>query len=188
MKKVSDILKSIPKPNKNRRVLVVYLIIFAIFAIPVVAFALKPDKPTEVAQTEVESITQKVGLLMDIPNETPTIASISDASKLRDQQFFVKAMNDDKVLIFTKAQKAILYRPSTNKIIEVALYKPPVGSTPQGQVAGAVVTPVPTAVPTKPFSLKDLIGGGNSVPPTSQPSPTTLPVPLTSAPTPTPVQ
>lgn len=76
--------------------------------------------PNLVAQEESKKIVEAVGKLIDLPKEEPTIATITDKSKLKDQPFFVKAENGDKVLIFTKAKKAILYRPSTNKVIEVA--------------------------------------------------------------------
>lgn len=77
--------------------------------------------PQEAAKEEVTRLTNAVGQLIDIPKgETPTLATVSDASKLKSQAFFTKAENGDKVLIFTKAKRAILYRPSTDKIIEVA--------------------------------------------------------------------
>ncbi len=64
---------------------------------------------------------------MELPSgETPTVAAVSDVSKLQGQQFFVNAKNGDQVLIYSNAKKAILYRPSTNKIIEVG----PVNLTP----------------------------------------------------------
>lgn len=77
--------------------------------------------PQEAAKEEVTRLTNRVGQLMEIPQgETPTLATVSDASKLKSQAFFAKAENGDKVLIFTKAKRAVLYRPSTDKIIEVA--------------------------------------------------------------------
>lgn len=77
--------------------------------------------PTLAAQTEASQLIAKVGKLIDLPiGEQPTIATVSDISKLKDQPFFQNARNGDKVLIYTKAKKAILYDPLANKIVEVA--------------------------------------------------------------------
>lgn len=58
---------------------------------------------------------------MELPKEeTPTIATISDKEKLKGQVFFDAAENGDVLFAYTTAMKAILYRPSTNKIINVA--------------------------------------------------------------------
>ena len=62
-----------------------------------------------------------VSKLMVLPtDETPTMATVSDPEKLKNQAFFVNAKVGDKVLIYTKARKAILFSPSQNKIIEVS--------------------------------------------------------------------
>ncbi len=72
-------------------------------------------------KTEVLAVLDKVSKLIEIPtDEEPTLATVTDKEKLKEQKFFAKAENEDKVIIFVKAQKAILYRPSWNKIIEVA--------------------------------------------------------------------
>lgn len=83
--------------------------------------ALKTTAATSQAtDAEVADITAQVGKLMELPEDKATIATVTDAEKLRNQPFFAKSQNDDKVLIFTTAKKAILYRPSTHKIIDVA--------------------------------------------------------------------
>lgn len=51
--------------------------------------------------------------------ETPTIATVSDADKVKSQTFFQRAENGDKVIVYQQAKKAILYRPSIHKIVEV---------------------------------------------------------------------
>lgn len=77
--------------------------------------------PTKSAQVATREIIEKVGKLIELPtDEEPTVATISDKEKLKDQPFFAKAKNGDKVLIFANAKKAILYDPVANKIIDVA--------------------------------------------------------------------
>jgi hypothetical protein len=77
--------------------------------------------PQTVARGEIQDVKAKVSELMELPqNEEPTLATVTDINKLKNQEFFSQAVNGDKVLIYTKTSKAILYRPRTNKIIEVA--------------------------------------------------------------------
>ncbi len=75
----------------------------------------------EQANAEAKSVVDEVKKLMDVPQgEEPTVATITDINKLKDQQFFSQAKNGDKVIVYTKAQKAILYDPVAKKIIDVA--------------------------------------------------------------------
>jgi len=77
--------------------------------------------PNQIAQKEIKDIVEKIGKIYDLPKgEDPTLATVSDKDKLKETPFFLKAENGDKVLIYTKSQVAILYRPSVNKIIGVA--------------------------------------------------------------------
>ncbi len=80
------------------------------------------NDPNKAAQEENAKIIESVGMLIALPEgEAPTIATVTDAAKLKaEQAFFTRAEEGDKVLIYTQALKAIMYRPSTNKIIEVA--------------------------------------------------------------------
>lgn len=72
-------------------------------------------------QDEVRQLVGEVSKLMELPaGEDPTIATVTDVEQLRAQPFFLNAQNQDKVLIYSNARKAILYRPSTKKVIEVA--------------------------------------------------------------------
>lgn len=75
--------------------------------------------PILVAQDEESEITKKIEKFMELPSEDPTMATVTDKEKLKDQLFFANAQNGDKVLIYAKAQKAFLYRPSENKLIEM---------------------------------------------------------------------
>lgn len=83
--------------------------------------SLDPVGAQRLAQEEVRKLVSEVGKLIDLPTgEEPTVATITDITKLQDQPFFAKAKNWDKVLIYTQARKAILYDPNAKKIIDVA--------------------------------------------------------------------
>lgn len=80
-----------------------------------------PSTLQKAAQAEVKSLLAEVGKLIELPSgEDPTVATITDISKLKDQPFFAHAKNGDKVLIYTNAKKAILYDPNAHKVIDVA--------------------------------------------------------------------
>ena len=77
--------------------------------------------PQKIAESEVAETVKRVGEIMVLPEgEAPTVATVADPARLKDQPFFAKAKIGDKVLIYTNARKAILYDPSANKIVEVA--------------------------------------------------------------------
>lgn len=75
--------------------------------------------PKTSSQTVINIITDQIRDAIDVPNETPTLATVSDVERLRSQVFFKNAENGDKVLIYAQACKAVLYRQSTKKIIAV---------------------------------------------------------------------
>jgi predicted PurR-regulated permease PerM len=73
------------------------------------------------AALEGKDLISKVGELTALPtSEQPTIATVADLSKLQGQIFFANAQTGDKILMYTNANKIILYRPSTDKIINTA--------------------------------------------------------------------
>lgn len=70
---------------------------------------------------ETRDLVERVGSLIVLPDdEEPTIATVTDPDKLRDQVFFAHAKKGDQVLIYTKARKAYLYDPKANRLLEVA--------------------------------------------------------------------
>ena len=77
--------------------------------------------PTEVAKAEAKQLSASVSKFMDLPTgEEPTVARVTDATKISAQPFFAKAKNGDQVLIYTEAKLAILFDPVANRIKNVA--------------------------------------------------------------------
>lgn len=85
--------------------------------------------PNAVSQQATNKVAGEVSKLYgSLPtDEQPTLAQVSDKSKLQDQQFFKNAENGDYILIYPKAKIAVIYREKENKLINVG----PVSVDPQ---------------------------------------------------------
>ena len=145
--------------NQERGNIVLGLLIGAVLAlIPSYYFYTKYQQaqkllksPQQVSLEQTKSVVDKVGKLIALPNdETPSLATVQDKSKLKDQPFFKNAVNGDKLLLFIKAKKAILYRESNNKIIEVA----PINIQKQAAAPTGSATVAPTKAPVVPTVKK----------------------------------
>lgn len=79
------------------------------------------SKSTPTGKQTVSQVVAKVSQHIVLPSgEQPTLATVSDIDKVKSQPFFAHAANGDEVLIYAKAKKAILYRPSIDRLLEVA--------------------------------------------------------------------
>lgn len=90
---------------------------------------------------EILTLIATISKFMSLPDEAPTLATITNKEELTSNALFKNAENGDKVLIFVKAQKAILYRPSEKKVIEVLPIYAADTSSP------LALPPTPTPVP-----------------------------------------
>ncbi len=75
-------------------------------------------KTTE--QLELNQIKTLVGTHMLLPvDEEPTLVTVVDKTKVKDEFIAKKSQNNDQILIYTKNKMAIIYRPSINKIVAI---------------------------------------------------------------------
>jgi len=143
-------MEEVTKTEKGKKpVLTIALGILTIVALGVAGFYFnkyqKTNKiltnPEGVNAEEAKKLTSKISKFYNLPaGETPNVATVLDIEKLKDQPFFKDAKNGDKVLIYQKAGLAILYRTSTNKIVNVS----PVSGSPAPSAApNAAETQVP---------------------------------------------
>ncbi len=87
-------------------------------------------------QNQANAILTKVGALIQLPqNEVPSMATIVDAEAAKKgQPFLADAQNGDILIVYPNSFLAILYRPSTDKLIAVG----PVNTTPTPQSTTAI--------------------------------------------------
>ena len=175
----SDPLPTHEKPSKMnmKRVGIVILIlavVAVIASIPALYFYTQYKQmqtklnPTAAAQAHVSSLLAQVGKLMLLPaNEVPTVYQVTDISKLKNEAFFFFFLYGDEVLIYGKARKAIIYRPSTRKIVNVGpvniqAAKESANSQSSQAVAGAstsaTLSPTPVEVKVALYNGTDTSG------------------------------
>lgn len=98
------------------------------------------DAQSAANAAEVQKIVAEVGKHLVLPQgEVPTMAVVSDLSKLQGQPFFERAELGDIVLIYATTRRAVLWRPGAQKIIEVSAINLP----------SPVVQTSPAATPAK---------------------------------------
>jgi len=79
------------------------------------------QNPAVIYAKKLKTLTQQVGQSVTLPtNETPVIATVTDKTALPNEPFFSLAQNGDKLIMYKKNKKVILYRPSTDKVVSVA--------------------------------------------------------------------
>lgn len=97
------------------------LLVAALAAATYFYVAYRQAKEAVPVGNEVGILTARISRVMELPTgETPTLATVTEKEKLSGQEFFVLAENGDQVLIYEQAKRAILFRPSTGRIMNVA--------------------------------------------------------------------
>ncbi len=134
------------KPIKKMLKIVGLLLVVAITGIAIYSswelYKIKsPTYQKQMLEQQTKDIINAVGKLIELPSDTPQIATVTNVDALKkDQPFFDNSKNGDQILIFQK--EVILYRPSTNKIINVG----PIISTPS-QTVNQQTKPVESTPP-----------------------------------------
>lgn len=108
--------------RRNRWPIVVIIGVGIILVLVAGFFAWKyfDSKEEDSGAAASQRVIEKVGRLYLTPEgEEPTVAQIQDKEKLKDQQFFDKAVNGDYLLIFGDSQFALIYREDVDKIVNV---------------------------------------------------------------------
>lgn len=107
--------------NKNIIYVVVAVVILGLGYLTVTKYKANQNTPEAQAAKLTEqknSIISKIKTLTVLPAEEPVLFTVNDAVLLKSQQaFFRDAQNGDVLLVFQKDGKALIYRESTNVIV-----------------------------------------------------------------------
>lgn len=121
--------------------------------VPTVYFYLQYQKSQEalkenkaIAENDVEALIKRIAQHVELPEgETPTVAAVNDINQLKNQPFFARAKNGDKVLVYKDARKAYLYDPVGDKIREIGPVT--IDATASAKNTGVANSPTPSRAP-----------------------------------------
>ncbi len=110
-----------PKSRVSRRVLwtvgiaVLLIIIAAVVAVVVL-------RQSSSGVPEVDQVLDKVGKHYVVPSdETPALITVVDGNKLTSAYLKKFAKTGDKVLLYKKQRRVVIYRPSVDKIVDIGV-------------------------------------------------------------------
>lgn len=118
-------------PRKKRRLgkIITFLLFVAVIALSWAYYNQKkeldlikdPQARAEIEKKEVESTISKASKIIILPSdETPQIFTINDAdTAVKEQPAFKGVVSGDKIMLYTKSNKAIIYSPSRSLIVNV---------------------------------------------------------------------
>ena len=116
-----------PKKHRRLRVPIIFLWVVILALAGALGYTIwlnqslrNPEAQTKLAEQASQEIIDGVGRLIVVPTGKPTVATITDITKLKESnsEFYKDAQNGDVLLIYET--EAIIYRKAENKIVAVA--------------------------------------------------------------------
>ncbi len=91
-----------------------------------VSVDMKVETPSEKKAKE-ERLIREVGSHVILPtSETPQLATVVDPAQYKNDPLLSQSLAGDKVLVFPTLKKAILYRPSLDRVVDMMGFELPV--------------------------------------------------------------
>ena len=107
--------------HSGRKLFIGILLLLLVIAVGVSGLLfIKYKRAVDTANSsEREQIIQRLAPIIILPDEQPDLSTILDTSKLTNQVLKQRANNGDKLLIYNKAKRLIIYRPATGKVVDM---------------------------------------------------------------------
>lgn len=128
-----------PRQRGFRWSTLVILIILALAAAAAVFFV----RGGFVDQNDPKVVADRVAQHIILPDEEPSVTTVEKASELSSQAFFSEVKDGDKILIYARSARIIIYRPSENILVNVGPIVDDATSDSDGDASGSSATTTP---------------------------------------------
>jgi Na+-translocating ferredoxin:NAD+ oxidoreductase RnfG subunit len=104
---------------KRTKILIVALIILCLGGAGSGVFFFVQYSQVQAKANQKEDLTKRIATLVVLPDDSSTLVTVADKTKLQNKQLADKVSNGDVLMIFAKSQRLIIYRPNDNKIVDM---------------------------------------------------------------------
>ena len=119
----------------------------------------KANENETLSDEQVTALVAEVSKLIYVPDEQPSVATVTDADTLKaTQPFFKDASDGDRLLIFPQAAKAVIYSEQEQRLVNVG----PIQA--DSQLAPQTVQPVEEKTAQQQEELSIEVRNGTAVP------------------------
>jgi flagellar basal body-associated protein FliL len=120
--------------KKSKHIGMIALIVIAVIAVGTsIFFYGKYQKSQNSAQVQQKKIVADISKSIELPSSTPTIVTVADKSKLSNKALAARVENKDMLLIYGSSKRIIIYRPSTQKVIDMLSFANPTEAQPESK-------------------------------------------------------
>lgn len=114
--------KSVQK--KSHKVLTL-IIIFGLALVFLLGSYYKSEQAKHEKKIEAENIVmlEKISKLLNAPDEKPIVSTVNSKEDFANAPTFRSAEKGDKLFVWVSANQAVLYRPSTNQVLDITTVK-----------------------------------------------------------------
>lgn len=119
-----------PQPHAKRpKLLIIVLVTLCIVGIGSGVFFYLQYSQVQAKANQKQELTERISKLVELPNETSTLVTVADKSRLQNKQLAEKVSDGDVLMIFSQNRRLIIYRPDTNKIVDMLTFTDQESST-----------------------------------------------------------
>jgi len=105
--------------SKRAKIAIITLVILCLAGIGSGVFFFIQYSQVQAKANQKEDLTKRIATLAVLPDDSSTLVTVADKTKLQNKQLADKVNNGDVLMIFAKTQRLIIYRPSDNKIVDM---------------------------------------------------------------------
>lgn len=108
-----------PRPKSHISKLSITLAIFCLIAVGSGGYFYMQYQAINNEKTANARIVAQIAKSVQLPDESPVFIMVVDKDKLTNKQLATKVNNGDIMLIFARAKRLVVYRPSIAKVADI---------------------------------------------------------------------